>query len=197
MATLIVRNPLNPLGPYALALVDTALSTYRKVIRSRNSPRMNRNLAWLERLLLRITAKLAKAPLPDGAVEESDSEDDAELLGWKTRLIERAGQGLRSARTIQPRQQVTPDTVITADLPLRPSSQPAIDSSQAVSGAVSGDGSAFTDDDWVSLRSIGALEIDRAVEFVVERDSHWCNAGWGLGVGLRQALCKSLVSFQV
>ncbi|RSH94924.1 hypothetical protein EHS25_000008 [Saitozyma podzolica] len=99
----ILKSPHSMLTPYALSLVETTVKIYTTVVRHRNSPRMMKNLQWLERLRLRIQSKLVQTP--DSAVFEAVSaedpgEDDIDLLGWKTRLIERAGQGSQTAKTV-------------------------------------------------------------------------------------------------
>lgn len=69
-----------------------------------------KNLEWLVKLHARVCAKMAEpqqsilsrreqGSSANGA-DELDAED-AELLGWKTRLIERATQNQQTAKTIQ------------------------------------------------------------------------------------------------
>lgn len=91
------------LTPFALSLVETTVKIYTTVVRHRNSPRMMKNLQWLERLRLRIQSKLAQTPDSaafEAVTAEDPGEDDVDLLGWKTRLIERAGQGSQTAKTV-------------------------------------------------------------------------------------------------
>ncbi|RDH28069.1 hypothetical protein BDQ94DRAFT_163103 [Aspergillus welwitschiae] len=82
-----------------------------------NTPRYCRNLQWLSKLRARASSKIATVSTatqqvdsqrdqgdPDGQEigrEDREDSEDVELLGWRTRLIERAGQGRPTIRTIQ------------------------------------------------------------------------------------------------
>ncbi|OCF32109.1 hypothetical protein I316_06265 [Kwoniella heveanensis BCC8398] len=113
MGTLILKNPQNTLVGFALALIDTTHRIYESVVKNRNSPRMVRNLHWLGQLRQKVNARLAQSPgvqlqptqqLPHepptdvptdtGAGTEVNDQDDVDLVGWRTKLVDRAGQGL-------------------------------------------------------------------------------------------------------
>lgn len=100
MGTLVLKNPQNALGTFALTVVDNVINIYSSVVKLRNSPRMNKNLNWLVSLRSRLDAKIAQTP--EDHVSIADEDDDLEFLGWKTRLIERVGQdSLKRARGIR------------------------------------------------------------------------------------------------
>lgn len=110
MGTLVLKNPHNVLAGFALSLVDSVIRIYASAVKSRNSERMVKNLNWLVSMRARLDARLALiGQTPDtgvgaaaGGEEEVGDDDDLELLGWKTRLVERAEAGLMRARTINP-----------------------------------------------------------------------------------------------
>ncbi|PYI29943.1 hypothetical protein BP00DRAFT_437272 [Aspergillus indologenus CBS 114.80] len=87
--------------------LDAAINLFTSLIQhGANTPRYGRNLQWLMKLRARASAKIASASTQpdaarDDAVRREDREDseDVELLGWRTRLIERAGQGRQTIRT--------------------------------------------------------------------------------------------------
>lgn len=129
VGTLILTNPLNPLAGFALSQIDAAISLYTAVVQGRGSRRMIHNLQWLLKLRQRASDRIARAEASaasagrgqgseaggpgqrvpsdsregEGADEGSDSEE-VELLGWRTRLIQRAsgrhGPPTQTATTI-------------------------------------------------------------------------------------------------
>lgn len=102
MGTLILNNPHNVLAGFALSLVDSTIAIYTSVVQNRNSPRMTKNLRWLIHLRSKVGNRMAQSPESLHSHNEREEVDEnMELLGWKTRLIQRAGQGLQSAQTIQ------------------------------------------------------------------------------------------------
>lgn len=114
MGTLIIRNPQNTLAPYALTVIDSAILLLTRVIVSWPSPRMAKNLKWLHRLRSRAAAKLAsvtRAPnLPPGDTDRSASDDeDVELVGWCTRLVQRGATGAQTVRTILSKSAPSPN----------------------------------------------------------------------------------------
>ena len=106
MGTLVLKNPDNLLASFALSSVDSAITVYTSAVQNRNSPRMVKNLRWLMHLRTKIASRWMHHHSPDavalGADRSQDirEEDDVELLGWKTRLIQRAGKGSQTSRTI-------------------------------------------------------------------------------------------------
>ncbi|THC88982.1 hypothetical protein EYZ11_011566 [Aspergillus tanneri] len=113
LGTLVLRNPANPMATFVLAQIDAAIDLFTSVIQQgANTPRYRRNLQWLLKLRTRASSKISAAKSTQrpqsqrdrdsscpGTREREDSED-VELLGWRTRLIERAGQDRQTIRTI-------------------------------------------------------------------------------------------------
>lgn len=111
MGTLVLRNPQNALAAFALSQVDSAIQLYTAVVQSGSSTRLVKNLQWLLRLRSRAWSRISRVPNnPNGdqnqlvSSEHSDDED-IELIGWRTRLIQRAGKGLQKATIVS---QTTP-----------------------------------------------------------------------------------------
>ncbi|RSH90304.1 hypothetical protein EHS25_001638 [Saitozyma podzolica] len=105
MGTLIIMSPRNAFAPAALAQIDKVISIYTACIQLRASRRLVQNLRWLLRLRQRATNRMsAPVLLPDNPAgegeHEPDDEVDTSLLGWKTRLIERASRGNQTAKTV-------------------------------------------------------------------------------------------------
>lgn len=108
MGTLIIRNPQNTLAPSALTLIDSVILLLTRVIVTFPSPQMAKNIKWLNRLRGRAAAKLSTVtthpppqhqPSQETSAPPSDDED-VELVGWYTRLVERAASGSQTVRTI-------------------------------------------------------------------------------------------------
>ncbi|WWC94364.1 hypothetical protein V866_001206 [Kwoniella sp. B9012] len=111
LGTLIFRNPKNPLVGFAISQIDSTISLYTALVQVGHSKRILNNLRWLLRIRAQATRKIEKSSgeaegvqLQNGVGEESD-DDNVELIGLKTRLIERASRGAQTAKTIL---QVTP-----------------------------------------------------------------------------------------
>jgi hypothetical protein len=106
MGTLILGDPRNIMASYALTLIDSAISLYTNIIQSHSTTRLLRNLEWLLKLRQRASAKMVTASSfqADYATRAPDDEDDVELIGWRTRLIQRLGKGHHLATTITPTQ---------------------------------------------------------------------------------------------
>ncbi|KAL4893492.1 hypothetical protein BDV59DRAFT_207607 [Aspergillus ambiguus] len=115
LGTLVLRDPGNPMATFVLTQLDAAIRLFTSLIqRGANTPRYCRNLQWLQKLRTRASSKVSSASTAQrvdsqrdtdtdqqrGAEDREDSED-VELLGWRTRLIERAGQDRQTIRTIQ------------------------------------------------------------------------------------------------
>jgi hypothetical protein len=124
MGTLIIRNPQNTMAPPALTVIDSTILLLTRVIVSWPSPRMAKNLKWLYQLRSRAAAKLstvtANPPPPPGAdAAASDDEDaDVELVGWCTRLVERAVSGTQTVRTILSKSAPSPNVFSMPDADL-------------------------------------------------------------------------------
>ncbi|TXT11220.1 hypothetical protein VHUM_01971 [Vanrija humicola] len=91
IGTMIIKNSTNPLAGFAIGQVDHSIKLYSSVLRDHATPSLVQNHQWLLRLRQRALAKLEHAP-PGAA----DDDVDVELLGWRTRLIERARGGHRA-----------------------------------------------------------------------------------------------------
>lgn len=132
MGTLILRKPRNPLAAFALSLVDTAINLHVAVSQGGSSPRLLKNLGWLIRLRSRAQAKMSKAVSGElgtgtGTGDDTSEDEDAELIGWRTRLIQRADKhGPHKATTIMsaspsnPLQETpSPNTTLNMSLALQ------------------------------------------------------------------------------
>jgi hypothetical protein len=106
MGVLVLANPQSPLASFAYTIIDSTINVYAMAVRNRNSPRMVKNLNWLVGLRDKIMSRAAQMPAvlpsgdPDFSASQTEDVDTVDLLGWRTRLIERAGQGLLVSRTI-------------------------------------------------------------------------------------------------
>ncbi|WVQ84767.1 hypothetical protein IAT38_006924 [Cryptococcus sp. DSM 104549] len=106
MGTLILKNPKNVLAPLALSLLDQVVTTYTNVVQGRDSVNMARNLTWLIQLRREAHVRLEEQAQNHHDTGDSTSternmeegDDHADLLGWRTRLINRAGQGRQAAK---------------------------------------------------------------------------------------------------
>jgi hypothetical protein len=85
IGTLVIKDPSNPLANFCLGQIDHSIRLYGLVLRDHAIPSLVQNHQWLLRLRARAAATLEHAQ-PTGA----DEDVDVELLGWRTRLIERA-----------------------------------------------------------------------------------------------------------
>ena len=108
VGTLILRHPQSVLAQFALSQIDQAIVLFAAVIKHNPSPSMLQNHEWLTRLRARAITKISheasKFPSRDSLASSTsvDGEEDVELLGWRTRLIEQAGAGGHRARNIVP-----------------------------------------------------------------------------------------------
>ncbi|KAM5344358.1 hypothetical protein ACJ41O_012895 [Fusarium nematophilum] len=103
LGTLVLRDPANVMASFVLAQIDAAISLFTSLLQhGARTPRYKSNLQWLLNLRSRALSKISGAATSqrdgDGHREH---DEDVELLGWRTRLIERAGQGRqKTIRTI-------------------------------------------------------------------------------------------------
>ncbi|WOO78230.1 uncharacterized protein LOC62_02G001781 [Vanrija pseudolonga] len=119
MGTLIIRNPKNTMAPLALTLIDSTILLLSRLIVSWPSTRLAKNLKWLNRLRGRATAKLASVTSNTGMPGDDqtanalpeDEEVDVELVGWCTRLVERASSGSQVVRTILSKSAPSPNVL--------------------------------------------------------------------------------------
>lgn len=116
LGTLVLRDPGNVMAGFALSQIDAAISLFTSLLQhGARLPRYKRNLQWLLNLRTRALSKTSRASAAQQEGEPSaqrdggdgdgdghrDQDEDVELLGWRTRLIERAGQGRgKTVRTI-------------------------------------------------------------------------------------------------
>jgi hypothetical protein len=102
------------MAAFVLAQVDAAIDLFIFLIQhGASTPRYQRNLQWLLKLRARALSKVSTAasasqdgpqrPLDQHWRGSDDREggEDVELLGWRTRLIERGGQDRQTIRTIR------------------------------------------------------------------------------------------------
>ncbi|GMK58493.1 hypothetical protein CspeluHIS016_0505250 [Cutaneotrichosporon spelunceum] len=128
VGTLILTNPANPLAGFALSQIDAAIALYTGVVQGRTSRRMIHNLQWLMKLRQRASDRIARETANAGAeeglreIEDLSDSDEVELLGWRTRLIQRATHGAtptQTATTIalpSPRTNTSPNAAVQATL---------------------------------------------------------------------------------
>lgn len=131
---------------FVLSQIDAAISLFTSLLQhGARLPRYKRNLQWLLNLRTRALSKTSKAsatqqegeprPQRDGGASRQggdgdgdghrDQDEDVELLGWRTRLIERAGQGRgKTVRTI-PLAETPTGSQIT-DMAMPSASLPAV-----------------------------------------------------------------------
>lgn len=121
---------------FVLSQIDAAISLFTSLLQhGARTPRYKRNLQWLLNLRTRALSKTSKASAPqqheggggdgDGDAHR-DQDEDVELLGWRTRLIERAGQGRgKTVRTI-PLAAETPTGSQITDAAMPSGSLPAV-----------------------------------------------------------------------
>lgn len=128
LGTLILRDPANAMSAFVLKQIDATISLFTSLIQhGAGTPRYCRNLQWLQKLRARAKAKITaltevqmtnrRRAQEDGqhfTGEEREDGEDIELLGWRTRLIERAGQNMKTIRTI--RHRATTPTGSTATI---------------------------------------------------------------------------------
>ncbi|KAH7082385.1 fungal-specific transcription factor domain-containing protein [Paraphoma chrysanthemicola] len=112
LGTLLLRHPNTPMFSFILAQIDAAITLFTSLIRlGAGTPRYRRNLKWLSKLRARVVANTPNADETSSAqpgnhdqereaTDEDGNNEDVELLGWRTRLIERGGQARRRIRTI-------------------------------------------------------------------------------------------------
>ncbi|KAK8846529.1 hypothetical protein IAR55_005615 [Kwoniella newhampshirensis] len=110
LGTLILKNPQSVLATFALSQIDQAINVFSILIKQNTTPSMVQNHDWLIRLRQRAINKVHQAQA--GAEEsqpwsgsgdnqnDEEEEEDRELLGWRTRLIERGATGASVAVNI-------------------------------------------------------------------------------------------------
>lgn len=95
---------------FVLAQIDAAIDLFTSLTRhGMSTPRYYRNLQWLSKLRTRASSKISAAQEVDSqrdanaggrSSEDREEGEGAEVLGWRTRLIERADQDRVTIRTI-------------------------------------------------------------------------------------------------
>lgn len=149
MGTLIFKSPQNPLSDFALGLINTVIEAFTSAVQTGSSPRLSTNLQWLVRLRRRCQDAIDRSKfesvgqkttndnntfaLPEGDTGENSDQDDPDnfsLLGWRTRLIQRAAFGGQVAKTISqstPSQSNdSPPQVMSSNINLLPDVGPAM-----------------------------------------------------------------------
>ena len=120
LGTLVLRDPGNIMANFVLTQIDAAISLFTSLVQhGARTPRYKSNLQWLLNLRTRALSKLSEASVAPGGLPQrhdalqqqstvrdgdgnGEQDEDVELLGWRTRLIERAGQGRqKTIRTIR------------------------------------------------------------------------------------------------
>lgn len=125
LGTLVLRDPGNAMGPFVLVQIDAAINLFTSVTQHGTSTsRYRRNLQWLLKLRARTSSKISTASTAQRVdsqraddldrrkcSEDREEGEDFELLGWRTRLIERAGQNHLTIRTIRSAATLTGSSV--------------------------------------------------------------------------------------
>nr|XP_019051366.1 hypothetical protein I302_01815 [Kwoniella bestiolae CBS 10118]OCF30296.1 hypothetical protein I302_01815 [Kwoniella bestiolae CBS 10118] len=104
VGTLALRDPHNPLTGFAMTQIEAAIRLMTMLIQSgASSPRPVKNLQWLLQLRNRALAKLdaTKGARMGDDTEDQDDPESVEVLGWRTRLVERASQNKQTTKTIE------------------------------------------------------------------------------------------------
>lgn len=140
LGTLVLRDPGNVMAGFVLSQIDAAISLFTSLLQhGARTPRYKRNLQWLLNLRTRALSKTSKgsATQQEGNAREHgdrqqggggdgdadgdghrDQDEDVELLGWRTRLIERAGQGrAKTVRTIPLAETPTGSQIMDMAMP--------------------------------------------------------------------------------
>ncbi|WVR05539.1 hypothetical protein IAU60_002557 [Kwoniella sp. DSM 27419] len=118
LGTLILMCPKNELVPIALGAMDQVIGIYTDIVQSRSTSRLVQNLRWLLRLRQRAVDRTGQVrERAEGSQgPDSDTETDAGLLGWRTRLIERAARGGRQkATSIQTKSPASTGVAVPGD----------------------------------------------------------------------------------
>lgn len=114
LGTLILRDPKSDMAVLVITQIDVAINLFKSLIQhGADTPRYQRNLQWLVKLRARAAAKVAavssqqstesqEMDYTGSGISTADRAEDEheELLGLRTRLIERAGQNQRTRKTI-------------------------------------------------------------------------------------------------
>lgn len=116
MGTLVLQDPRNMLASYALSLIDSAITLFTSIIQTHSTTRLLRNLEWLLKIRQRASSRInaASTTQADCTAASGQEEDDAELIGWRTRLVQRLGKGAQLATTITPTQSAATPSPNTA-----------------------------------------------------------------------------------
>lgn len=108
----MLNHPQNVLADFALGQIDVATACYAALLRTTSSRTLLQNHEWLVRLRTRCSSRMSQAQSSDKGDQpgpglqsntsssRDDTDGDVELLGWRTRLIERANKGGQRATTI-------------------------------------------------------------------------------------------------
>ncbi|KAJ9144638.1 Transcription factor [Pleurostoma richardsiae] len=202
LGTLVLRDPGNVMASFVLAQIDAAISLFTSLLQhGARTPRYKRNLQWLLNLRTRALSKISEASTADKGGPQRDAasdrqsnsgdgdgqkehEEDVELLGWRTRLIERAGQGRRKTiKTIRLPETPT-DSLFTdtASLPLNEDHFPDLMGTpgMAMPGASLPAGTLDSTDDilhgfWdpILLQDVFGLTQDQSNPYTINRTTWW------------------------
>lgn len=117
---MIILNPTNPLAGLVLGQIDHSIKLYSSVLRDHATPSLVQNHQWLLRLRARALSKVEHAPPPPG----DGADVDVELLGWRTRLVERA-RGTHRSTNISSRRDADGATPASVSAAVSPVNVPA------------------------------------------------------------------------
>ena len=106
------------MASFVITQIDASISLFTSLLQhGARTPRYKSNLQWLLNLRTRALSKISAASTDTNrrstSGDRENDEEDVELLGWRTRLIERADQGRqKTIRTIHLAETPT-DTQVT------------------------------------------------------------------------------------
>jgi hypothetical protein len=147
MAVLALRCPTDPLAHVAISQVDAGIRLFSQVSRFRARPTITSNLAWLLRIRQRLQDNLTPHDstriMGDPAHFDADDNDDVDLVGLQTRLVERAVN--RTSGSIPPRTTGTDGLAgLAPGVTSFPVSQSVVNNGNGISGLESNATIAFT-----------------------------------------------------
>lgn len=105
------------MSAFSLAQIDAAVGLFTSLTQhGATNPRYHRNLQWLTKLRVRASSKMSMAASSSAqrgndpevadttgrSGSEGREDEDLELLGWRTRLVERADRNRQTIKTIHP-----------------------------------------------------------------------------------------------
>ncbi|ODN81761.1 hypothetical protein L202_02144 [Cryptococcus amylolentus CBS 6039] len=113
MGSLVLKSPQNSLSELAFSLLETVIRLFTSAVQAGSSPRLTANLEWLTRLHHQCqqavnAVRHGGSRLEPSLTDQKDLEDPENLLGWRTRLVERASARGQVATSISQASSAPP-----------------------------------------------------------------------------------------